>query len=68
MERAANLQVLFYISLKFLVQKFLQTKKIFPSLKGPRKERPSILPKSGAPLERDAHFQSLTQHILRGPQ
>ena len=35
-------------------------KKCFPSLKGPRKERPSILPQSAASVEIDAHFQSLT--------
>ena len=44
-------------------------KEIFPLLlKALGKERPSMLPKSGAPMETDAHLQSLTQHILRGSQ
>jgi hypothetical protein len=32
------------------------------------KERSSTFPQIGATMERDAHFQNVTLHILRGPQ
>jgi len=60
MERAALLQGLFYISLKFLFKNSLNKEFVFLLSKTLEKERPSMFPKSGAPAETDAHFQSLT--------
>jgi hypothetical protein len=49
----------FYISLKFII-KFPQIKKIFSLFsKALGKDRPSLFPKNGAPMETGAHFQSL---------
>jgi hypothetical protein len=45
----------FYISLKFLI-KISLNKEFFPSLKGLGKKRPSMFPRSGAPMEIEAHF------------
>jgi hypothetical protein len=61
MERAARLHgfFFFYISHKFLIQIPLNKKKLSLLSKTPGK-RPSIFPKSGAPVETDVHFQSLT--------
>jgi len=59
MERAPRLQGIFYISLQFLV-KISLSKENFPLLsKALGKETPSMFPKSGAPKETYAHFQSL---------
>ena len=50
----------FYMSLKFLI-KISLNKDIFSFLsKAPGKELPPMFPKSGAPMETDAHFYSLT--------
>jgi len=50
----------FYISLKFLI-KISLNKETFPLLSNALgKKRPSMFPKSGAPMETEAHFQSLT--------
>jgi hypothetical protein len=50
----------FYISLKILI-KIPLNKEIFSLLsKALGKERPSMFPKSEAPVETAAHFQSLT--------
>ena len=68
METAALLQdLLFYITLKFLTKYSLNKEILFsPSLKGPRKVASFHIPQIGAPLETDAHLQSLTENILRG--
>ena len=42
--------------------------KFLPSLEGPRKGASPMFPENGAPMERDAHFLSLTWRILQGPQ
>jgi hypothetical protein len=67
MERAAPLQGLFYISLKFPIKISLNIKKI-PSLKVSKKGAYLHVPQKRGPMERDPHFQSLIQHILRSPQ
>jgi hypothetical protein len=54
-ERAACLQDLFYIFLKFLI-KISLNKKISLLSKTLGKERPSMFHKSEVPMERDAHF------------
>jgi hypothetical protein len=55
MGRAAPLQALCYIALKFLI-KISLNKEAFSLLS----KTPGMLPKSGTPMETDAHFQSLT--------
>jgi hypothetical protein len=52
MERAARLQGLFYI-LKFLTKISLNVSFLSKAL---GKERPSMFPKIGAPIETEAHF------------
>jgi len=68
METAAHLQGLFYISLKFFIKIFLNEEKFSLLSEALGKEHSSMFPKSGAPIETNAHFQSLTEHILQGPQ
>ena len=58
-ELPAYMAFFFYISHKFLIQIPLNKKKLSLLSKTPGK-RPSIFPKSGAPVETDVHFQSLT--------
>jgi hypothetical protein len=57
MERAACLQGLYYISLKFLIK--ISLNKGFPSLKRPWKGVCPHAPQNGVPMETYAHFQSL---------
>jgi hypothetical protein len=59
-ERAARQKGPFFTKLSNFSQKFPQIKKCFLLSKALGKECPSIFPKSGAPMERIAHFQSLT--------
>jgi hypothetical protein len=68
MERAAWLQDLYYVSLKFLIKISLNKEHVSLLSKALRAECPSMFPKSEASIEIDAHFQSLTLHILRGLQ
>jgi hypothetical protein len=67
MERAAPLQGLFYISLKFLIKISLNIEN-FSSLKVTKKGAYFYVPQKRGPMETDPHFQSLIQHILRGSQ
>jgi hypothetical protein len=65
MGRTAPLQVICYISLKFLI-KISLNKEAFSLLS----KTLGMFLKSRTPMERDVHFQSLTWHtwhILRGP-
>ena len=49
METVVRLQGIFFMSLKFLIQKFLYIKKFFPSLKGPRKGASFFVPQKQGP-------------------
>jgi hypothetical protein len=60
MERAARLQGLFYISLKFLIKIALNKEIIFLLSKALGEEHPSVFRQNRARMETDAHFQSLT--------
>jgi len=54
------LQGLFYASLKFLIKIFPKYRKLSLLSKALGKEHPSMFSRSGALMEKDAHFQSLT--------
>jgi len=58
----------FYMSLEFLGKSSPNKKKFHPSLEGPKKGASPHGPQNGGPIETGAHFQSLTCHILGGPQ
>ena len=60
METAACLHDIFYISLKFLIKITLNKEILFHLSKALGKERFSMFPKRGAPMERDANFRRLT--------
>jgi hypothetical protein len=65
MERAARLQSLFYISLKFLI-KIPLNKKFVPSLKGPRKGAFLHVPQKQGPYGNRRPFPELYLAYLSG--